>query len=170
MEKKIVDWFQIESELTKAKSYPGFAFQVWCQINAEKIKKYLDVVKERSTPSNEYQVFARAAEDLKVKYAVKDEDGNPIIDSKPEGKQYRILDKDKESFESEIKPLMEANKELIESYGTQLNEYYKYIQEEMMDIDIKLLNGKNVPEKFFEDHPEQSLTFVEACSDLIKFE
>jgi hypothetical protein len=166
MKKKIIEWFEIENELRKAMTYPGFAFQVWCTINADKIKKLLDVVKAKSTPSDEYNKFADLTEACKKKYC-KVENGSPVIVDSPEGPVYVFETENKDLFEKEIGGIIADNKVVKDEYDAMIQEYLKFIREDELDIDIKLLNGKLIPTAYFESHPDQSLAFIQKCRDLV---
>jgi hypothetical protein len=167
MKKKIFEWFNIEAELKKAMAYPGFAFQVWCTINQKKVMDVLTVVKEKSTPSEAYSKFVQEADACKKKYYKTDENGNPIVKNTPTGQVYVFEGENKVAFEAEIAEIYANNKEVISEYDEMIREYYKYIQEDEIEIDIKLLNEKNVPTTFFELNPDKSMSFLQSCVDLI---
>jgi len=166
MKKKIIEWFAVEAELGKAKSYPGFAFQVWCTINEKKLKEQLDVVREKSNPTDEYKNFIQKIEDIKKELCEKDKEGNPIIDEN----KYTFSEKNRVKLETKIDELNKENGDIIKEYTDKINEYFAYIRDEDLDIDIKLLNEKNIPEKYFEEHPDLSVEFIQSTLDLIKFE
>ena len=167
MKKKIIEWFEIEHELGMAKRYPGFAFQTWCQINEDKIKKVLDVVREKSNPSKEYRKFTSDIDVLKKKYCVNGEDGKPLLETTETGKRYTFEGENKTLFDEAVKELNVEIEKIVQEYVDQINEYYKYITEEEMEFNIKLLNFKYIPVQFFEDNLDKASTFREKCFDLI---
>jgi hypothetical protein len=170
MEKKIIEWFRIESELSNAKTYPGWPFQVWCTINEKKIKDILDEVRKKSTPGESYSEFLKKAEEIKVKFCEKTTTGEPDLEGSGENRRYKFSEENKKDFDKEITKLNKENESIIAEYSDMINKYLEYITTDSFDIDIKLLNSKNIPEEYFQEHPDKSLSFLNVCLDLVNIE
>jgi alpha-galactosidase/6-phospho-beta-glucosidase family protein len=170
MKKKIIDWFAIERELYQGVNYPGWAFKIWCEQNFKKLSKVLDPIREKADGSPEYKQFIQDADVIKRKYCKKDESGSPVLETTETGKRYVFEDDQKELFDAEISKLNIENDDVVKAYVNQINEYYKFIESEELEFDIKLLASKNIPEQFFGEHPETGNSFVHYCADLVKLD
>jgi hypothetical protein len=170
MEKKIIEWFGIEAELGTAKTYPGWPFQVWCTMVEKKVKSFLDEVRAKSTPSDEYNEVMKKAEEIRSKYCEKNESGEPILEDSPEGKRYTFSETNKKAFDKAIEKLNKDSEEIVKAHVDMMNKYIEYVTNDVLDIDIKLLNSKNIPEEYFKEHPDKSLSFLNSCLDLVNME
>jgi len=164
--KKISEWVLVEKTLAQAKNYPGLAFQIWCLTQQRILNRHLDIVREKSTPDKLYVEYVEKGIEIQKRYCGKDSNGNAVIIDTPQGPSLQFSPKNKAFFDADISSHNEQSKDVISDREKQLKEYDEYVDSTDQDFDLKLLNKKNIPEKFFEEHPDKSLAFITYCLDL----
>lgn len=167
--KLLSDWFKIEQELLKASTYPGLAFQVWCLMTLKKIKETLQVIREKSAPSEKFQKYLESGSNIQRLYCKKNEDGTPFVIQTSEGLTLRFEGENKHLFNISIDELNEEYKDEIKNRDDQMMEYNNYVDSTIHEFDLKKLNPIHLPEKFFEQNPDKSLSFLTTMMDLIDF-
>lgn len=92
--------------------------------------------------TQEFFILEKGRRDIVVEYAEKGSDGNPIV----EGNYFKIDETKKAEFTDKLNSYQETNKELIEKYNILVDEFDKYLGEEIGDDFIVKVSIKNFPD------------------------
>ena len=104
-------------------------------------------------PSKQYELYLKGQKEINIKYADKDDDGNPKAvqldvppGAKPMFKYIVAGDGDLESdYTKEMMALMELNKKVIETYQKQIKSYNETLDKEVKSLELLTVQANLVP-------------------------
>ena len=123
----------------------GRAFTYFISKNKEILEAEIKHIEKYVEPSEEYKEFLKKIDELKMEHAVKDEAGDPVINTDESGKQTIQID-DKKALVDAAKALEEENKELVEDDAETQRKYREEFLEEEVSLDLEYLKFEDVPE------------------------
>lgn len=109
--------------------------------NLEKIVE--EIATEYNRLNNqEFLGLEKGRRDIVLEYSEKGSDGKPVV----EGNYFKIDDSRKQEFEVKINEYQETNKELIEKYNKIVDDFDKFLSEEIGEEFIVKVSIKNFPD------------------------
>lgn len=124
--------------LETVKDLKGVKFAYSIIKNKKKIEEEIKLFEEVIKPSPSYEEYERKRIVLCEVHAEKDEEGRPVI----VGDKYKLVDVD--IFNIELEKLKGGYRDVIEDRISQINEYNKILEEDVI-IDVIKINFSDLP-------------------------
>jgi hypothetical protein len=131
--------FELEQGMGKLSNLKGVKLNYALVKNKRLIESEISILKEIMV-DQPYSDFTNKRIAINVKYAKKNENGNPVI----ENNHYIIDEENLEVHNTEIAELLEQNKEVIDNFKKKEKEYYDLLETEL-DAEFHVIDIEEVP-------------------------
>ena len=133
------------------KSLTGFPFIKALYKNKKLIKDEMEILDEIKEESKDFKELGEKVNIIKIKYADKDSDGNPIAEDQEIGngkiiKKLSLTKSNEKKLIDEIRKLEEDNKNIIEAQRKREIEYIETLQKEC-SIEFHKIEESDIPKE-----------------------
>jgi hypothetical protein len=154
------DLYVIKDAINRVKDKGQNRFKLPLIINERMINERIKALEELKQQSDEFKEFENKRRELIVKHAEKDETGNPILYSEPEGKGKitregygypKIVEKPKE-YEDALKELQENYKDAIEKEVSKEKDFIETLSQPVEpNLEFNKIAFESVPELEYDE-------------------
>ncbi len=153
------DLYLIKQVITQVKDKGSNKFKLALIINEIELDKRIEALDKLREQGEDVKAFEQERIKIMQKYAEKDEAGNVLVFSEPDGKGVKKTDgygftfikKDREAYEKELEKFQEENKELLEKELKKQKEFNKTLEQDVEPkIELTKIDFDIVPEIGFD--------------------